>query len=155
MTDTAPRHRATQDGEVYPHILACPAIVAVLLFDQTGRRRVENAVGRYTVDHSVCGRDWIPSPQDFVRLLEMASGRRMIDWMRMGREVGSCPQTGELGLAWAVLASSDDLGCAVLGHSVVETALVLGLGLATRGGCHFILHSGKDAAAIGDLGARV
>ena len=39
------------------------------------------------------GRDWNPSPQDFVRLLEMAFGRRMIDWMRaVPRAVEVVPQ---------------------------------------------------------------
>ena len=44
---------ATPDGDVYPHILACPPITAVLLFDQTGQRRMVNAAGRVFVDRSV------------------------------------------------------------------------------------------------------
>ena len=54
-------------------------MTAVLLFDQTGWHRIQNVVGRYPMDRPVYGRDWNPSPQDFVRPLEMASGRKMID----------------------------------------------------------------------------
>ena len=48
------------------------------------------------------------------------------------------------------------LACGVLGHLEVETAiLVTGLSFATGGGRHFILRSVEDAAATGDLDARV
>ena len=57
------------DGDVYPNILGCPPRIAVLLFDQTGQRRFENAVGRYPVDRFVCGRDWNTFPQDLAHLL--------------------------------------------------------------------------------------
>ena len=47
-------------------------------------------------------------------------------------------------------------GCGVLGQFEVETAiLVAGVGLATRGGRHFILRCVEDASVIGDLNARV
>ena len=63
---------ATPDGDTYPHMLA-PTTVE-LLHDQTGPRRLVNAVSRYFPDRPVYGRDWSPSPQEFVRLLEMPSG---------------------------------------------------------------------------------
>ena len=53
-------------------------MTAVLLCDQTGRRREENAVGRFPAGRSVCGRERSPSPQESVHLLEV------IEWMRAG-----------------------------------------------------------------------
>ena len=60
VTDTAIWYCATPDGDVCAHSLACPPVITVLLFDQTGRRRMENAVGRYLVDGPVYEQDWNP-----------------------------------------------------------------------------------------------
>ena len=96
MKDTEIWYYATPDGDVYPHLLACSPMFAVLLFDQTGKRRTLWVAT--PVDRSVYGRDWSPSPQEFVRLLEMASGRRRMDWMR------AVPRAGE------VYSSEESLG---------------------------------------------
>ena len=139
---------AIADGDVYPHIFACPSMTAVLLFDQTDPHRLENAVGRNPVHRSVFGRNWSQSPQEFVRLLEMASWRRTISRMRAvpgAVEVAERRRRDELGLEqslpnewnavegklpspaagkWRVLGSSDGAGCGVLGSLDVEKAIL-------------------------------
>ena len=92
MAETAIWYRVSPDGDVYPHILACPPMIAVVAVRSDGSALCRERSGCYPVDRSVYGRNWNPFPQDFVRLLEMASGRRMIDWMRMEPRVGVTPQ---------------------------------------------------------------